>query len=66
MPRPVVAYVSDVPRIEITHGVVHICDRSGDISIDRAMSINTFKEHIKRCEEALERYADGERDVLVN
>ncbi len=61
-----VAYVTEAPTIEISGGVAHVRDRSGGTRIERAMSVRNLEKYRDRISRALERYAAGETDIIVD
>lgn len=61
-----VAYVSEAPRIHIIGGVAHIWARSGEIEIQRTMSIGNFAKYIERGQRALRHHAAGDEVIIIN
>jgi hypothetical protein len=61
-----VAYVTEAPIIEICGGVAQVRDRSGGTRIERAMSVRNLEKYRDRINRALERYAAGETDIIVD
>jgi hypothetical protein len=61
-----VAFISEAPTIEISGGVAHVQDRSGDVRVARAMSVRMLEKYGDRINRALSRYAGGETDIIVD
>ena len=61
-----VVYLSEVPTVTIVAGVVHVIRYTGTGKVTRAMSIKTLQKFRDRVDRALERYASGEQDVIVD
>lgn len=61
-----VAHITEAPTIEIRDGVAHVRDRSGNLRIDRAMSIKSFAKYVERGRRALERHAAGDAIIVVD
>lgn len=59
-----IAHISEAPTIEISDGVAHVRDRSGNMRIERAMSIKSLTKYVERGQRALERHANGEHNII--
>lgn len=64
MEASVIVFVSEPPTIEIKGEIVHVRDRSGDVSIDRAMSIHSFVGYLERGRLALAQWERDKAKVL--
>lgn len=62
----IIAHITEAPTIEISDAVAHVRDRSGNVRIDRAMSVRSFTKYVERGQRALERYAKGEQNIIVD
>lgn len=60
------AHIREAPTIEISHNVVYVRDRSGNMRIERAMSLKSFEKYVERGRRALERYEKGEETIIVD
>lgn len=61
-----VAHITEAPTVEIRDGVAHVRDRSGNMRIDRAMSVRSFAKYVERGQRALERHAAGDDNVCID
>lgn len=61
-----VAYITEAPTIEISGGVAHVKDRSGATRIERAMSVKNLVKYRDRISRALDRYARGEDNIVID
>lgn len=61
-----VAYVTEPPVIEINDRVARVKDRSGNVRIERAMSVRTLEKYRDRITIALDRFAAGDTDIIVD
>jgi hypothetical protein len=66
MADQLVPYCGGPSAIHITRNVVRVVDRSGDVRIEKAMSVGDLERTGQRIKLALERYARGEQDVIVD
>jgi hypothetical protein len=56
-------FLEHAPGIRIRHGVAHILDTGAGFDCDHTMSLETMQTAVERCQRALARYANGERDI---
>lgn len=61
-----VAHIARPANIEISDGVVHVREESGNHRIERTMSVKTARRTLDRLSRALERFAAGEQNVIVD
>lgn len=61
-----IAFISEAPTIEISGGVAHVRDRSGNMRIDRAMSLKSLAKYVERGQRALKRHAEGDENIIVD
>ena len=61
-----IVFVTEAPIIEMRGGVVHIRYTSNGEATERTMSVKTFAKAIERGQRALDRYARGEENVIVD
>lgn len=59
-------FMQEPPVIEISNGIVLVHYRPGTCCSDRAMSVRCLERSVDRARRALERYAAGETDVIVD
>jgi hypothetical protein len=62
----ITAFIECPAVVEISGGVVRICERSGEQRIERTMAIKTAAQTGERIKRALERYAKGDENVIVD
>lgn len=60
------AFVTEPPVFEVNGGVFHIRARSGDSCIEFAMSATCFAHGLSRAKTAMDRYAEGEQNVIID
>jgi len=61
-----VPFVTGTPTVAILSGVAHTRARTGDQPLEQAMSVRTLQAYRDRINLALERYANGEADIIVD
>jgi hypothetical protein len=61
-----VAFIEGAAIVEVNGGVVRIRERSGEQRIERTMSVKTARATVERIGRALERYARGDENVVVD
>lgn len=60
------AHLTEVPVFEINDGVAVARARSGNRIINQAMSVKVLSKAVDRARRALERYANGEQNIIVD
>jgi hypothetical protein len=60
----VVVHLDGPPAIQIRKGVARVIDKTGGIRIERAMALEDLQAYVERGRRALERYSNGESDVI--
>lgn len=56
-------FLERAPDLRIRHGVAHWLDTGSGFECEHAMSIETLQASVERGKRALDRYANGERDI---
>jgi hypothetical protein len=60
------AHICDTPTVEISDNIVHVRFRSGQVRAETTMSVRLLTKSVARANRALERYAAGEQNIIVD